>query len=143
MATIVLQSCVKTKLPYRAKAADLYTSSLFKLSRQYARSLNPDYIFILSAKYGLVYPEQEIDPYDLTLKTMGVADRREWSRRVLSELLSVVLPGDRIIFLAGKDYREYLIPSLEKVGCIIDVPMKGLSYGKQLQWLKKHEGSDV
>ena len=93
MATIVLQSCVKTKLTHRAKAADLYISSLFTLSRQYALSLNPDRIFILSAKYGLVDLKQEIDPYDLTLNTMGVAERREWSRRVLSELFECRLAG--------------------------------------------------
>lgn len=140
MSTIVLQSCVKTKLPHRAKAADLYTSTLFTLSRQYALSLNPDRIFILSAKYGLVDPEQEIDPYDLTLNTMGVPERREWSRRVLSELINVVLPGDRIIILAGVRYREYLVPALEKTGCRVEVPMEGLSLFKQQQWLRAHGG---
>jgi len=52
MKKIVLISCASKKLEVKAKAADLYTSALFKLNLKYARKLKPDGIFILSAKYG-------------------------------------------------------------------------------------------
>jgi hypothetical protein len=68
---IILISCVKKKLPHRAKAQDLYISTLFRLNLDYARSLKPDAIYILSAKYGLVSLDQAIDPYDITLNNMG------------------------------------------------------------------------
>jgi hypothetical protein len=38
---------------------------LFKLNSRYANKLNPDGIYILSAKYGLLNLEQEIDPANL------------------------------------------------------------------------------
>ena len=53
MKKIVLISCGKDKCNQRAKARDMYKGSLFKKSLRYAQKLNPDQIFILSAKHGL------------------------------------------------------------------------------------------
>lgn len=66
---VVLISCGKKKLPAKAIASDLYVSSLFKKNLQFGRSLSPDKIFILSAKYGLIHLDEAIDPYDLTLNS--------------------------------------------------------------------------
>jgi hypothetical protein len=54
MKRVVLISCVSKKLPHAALAKDLYVSALFQFCLGYARTLEPDNIFILSAKYGLV-----------------------------------------------------------------------------------------
>ena len=54
MVKTVLISCVSKKLDHSAKARDMYISPLFKLSLKYAQKLNPDKIFILSAKYHLL-----------------------------------------------------------------------------------------
>ena len=47
----------------------------------YAQSLNPQTIFILSAKYGLLSTDTIIDPYEQTLKNMKSAERHQWSAR--------------------------------------------------------------
>ena len=83
---IVLISCVKKKLPYRAKAQDLYISPLFRFNIEYACSLKPDAIYILSAKYGLVSLDQEIDTYNQTLNTMSESQKKAWAQKVLAEL---------------------------------------------------------
>jgi len=133
MKTVVLIACAAQKLPHRAKAQDLYISPLFKKSLQYARSLKPDYIFILSAKYGLLLLDQVIEPYNVTLNDMSVVDIRRWSSRVLDQLRGVIdLRKDHVIFLAGDKYRKYLIPALSDYA----VPMEGLSIGRQLRFLK-------
>ena len=80
MSLIVLISCVKQKLPYRAPAAELYVSPLFRGSLCYARSLRPDAIHVLSALYGLVGLNDDIEPYDLTLKKMPAAERKAWAK---------------------------------------------------------------
>jgi hypothetical protein len=135
MAKIILISCVSKKLDHKARAKDLYISSLFKYNLDYARSLNPNQIFILSAKYGLLGLEEEIEPYDTTLNNMKVQQRREWAQKVLGQLEQIVSLGkDEFIFLAGKKYREYLIPHISNY----DVPMQGLGIGKQLKFLKEH-----
>jgi len=133
MKRIALISCVSKKLPRRAKARDLYTSTLFKLSYQYAKSLNPDKIFILSAKYGLLNPEQEIEPYNETLNLKSTKEIKQWAQKVLTDLKKKTdISNDKFIFLAGNNYRKFLTPYMKNY----EVPLKGLPIGKQLSKLK-------
>ncbi len=135
MKRILLLSCVSQKLDHPAPAAELYTSPLFRLSLAYARQLQPNAIHILSAKYGLVDLDEVIAPYDVTLNTMPAAERRAWAQRVLAQLAQRHdLEHDHFIILAGKRYREHLLPHLAHV----EIPMEGLPIGKQLQFLKQH-----
>ncbi len=129
---IVLIACVSKKLSTRAKAKDLYISPLFRKNLTYARSLNPDAIYILSAKYGLVELETEIDPYNHTLNTLTAGEIKAWANHVLLQLAQVAdLRNDHFIFLAGMKYRKYLLPHLASY----EIPLEGLPIGKQLQFL--------
>lgn len=133
-APIVLVSCVKSKRGQRCRARDMYTSALFQKMMAYAKSLRPKCIFILSAKYGLLSLEDMIEPYEQTLKTMKMADRRAWAQDVLSALRQVSdLNADDFVFLAGDAYRQALVPHIKHY----TVPMEGLSFGRQLQWLER------
>ena len=130
---IVLISCVSQKLPHRAKAKDLYISTLFKLSLRYAKKLNPDCIYILSAKYGLLNLDQEIDPYERTLNNMNASEITDWASNVLSQLRRIAsLENDEFIVLAGYEYRKYLLPHLKNT----IVPLKGMRIGEQIHYLK-------
>jgi len=131
---LYLVSCVKTKGPGRAPAKDLYTSAWFRKTRAYVEKKGRPWL-ILSAQYGLVHPERMIRPYEQTLKTMPVADRRAWAERVLAELGPSLIGVDAVVFLAGQAYREFLAPALRDRGLMVRVPMAGLSQGRQLSWL--------
>jgi len=133
MKTIVLISCVSKKLSYKAQAKDLYISPLFRMNLQYAQKLTPSEIYILSAKYGLVGIYEKIEPYDLTLNTMPVKEKKVWADKVLEQISEYCdLQRDHFIILAGQKYRQYLIPQLTSY----EIPMQGLTIGKQLQYLK-------
>jgi hypothetical protein len=82
MRKIILISCVSKKLPHKASARHLYISPQFKKNLAYAQRLDPDAIFVLSAKYGLVDLDQEIEPYDLTLNTMSTDRIKVWAVRI-------------------------------------------------------------
>jgi len=139
MKQIVLISCVSKKLENKTKAKDLYVSPLFKKNLKYATSLKPDNIFILSAKYGLVGLNEEIEPYDLTLNKMRSNEIKEWAKIVLNQLKKLTdLKIDEFIFLAGNNYRKYLLPDITNY----KVPMEGLPIGKQLQWLTNRNKSE-
>lgn len=139
MKQIVLISCVSKKLKNKSKAKDLYVSPLFKKNLQYAKSLNADNIFILSAKYGLVGLNEEIKPYDMTLNKMCSNEIKEWAKTVLIQLKkSTDLENDEFIFLAGNNYRKYLLPDITNY----KIPMEGLPIGKQLQWLTKRNKNE-
>ena len=134
MKTIILISCVSKKLDRKAKAKNLYVSTLFRRNLAYAeRKFNPDKIFILSAKYGLLNPERVIEPYDLALNEMHAQELKRWSDNVLADLKKEIDIGkDRVIFLAGNRYRKYLVPSIKNY----EILLQGLAIGKQLKYLK-------
>jgi len=139
MKTIALVSCVNKKRSHKVAARDLYISPLFLKTSAYALSIS-DRWFILSAKHGLVDPDEVIVPYNQTLTNMKVSTRRKWAKMVLSELKSHLEDGDLVIFLAGKRYREFLITPLQSWGVLVKVPMEGLMIGQQLRWLNYHLG---
>ncbi len=134
MKKFVLISCVSKKQKHKSKARELYISPLFKKNLNFASKLAPDQIFILSAKYGLVGLDDEIEPYNLTLNTMSAHEIKQWADGVLRQLVEKTdVQNDRFIFLAGDKYRKYLLPYLTNV----EIPLKGLSIGKQLQRLSE------
>ena len=134
MKRVVMISCVSKKLDTRARAAELYTSTLFRLNLQYARTLEPDAFFILSAKHGLLALDDEIEPYDIMLNKMPSRARKAWANKVIAQLQEHSdLEHDQFIFLAGERYREYLVPHLSSY----EIPLQGLPIGKQLQFLKE------
>ncbi|HMM55093.1 MAG TPA: hypothetical protein PKC23_08765 [Candidatus Desulfobacillus sp.] len=131
---IALISCSAKKLPYRALAKDLYASPLFQMQLGYARQIAADAIFILSAKHGLIGLDEEIEPYEKTLKSMGKNERRAWAAGVVDDLAKVAdLSEDHFIFLAGEAYRKDVAPSL----CHWEAPLAGLTIGRQLQRLRE------
>lgn len=135
MKKIVLIACASKKAPTRTKAEALYTSPLFVNNLRYAKHLKPDSIFILSAKYGLIELEREIEPYDVTLNDMSSVQIKAWAGNVLTQLKQRAdLRNDHFIFLAGAKYRKYLTPYLASY----EVPLQGMPIGKQLQYLAKY-----
>ncbi len=134
MTTIVLVSCVSKKQTISSPAKDLYISDWFKKASLYAQKIG-DLWFILSAKYGLLPPDEFIDPYNVTLKEMSKYQREMWAKRVVQDLTPHLSYKDLVVFLAGHSYRERLEEPLIQMGCQISVPMRGLRIGEQMQWL--------
>lgn len=132
--TVVLVSCVKSKLSHSAPARELYTSAWFQKARDLVEASGARW-FILSSRYGLVAPDAEIAPYDYTLNTLGVAERRAWAAKVLDKLLPAMASEKRIVMFAGHRYREFLVEPLQRRGVEVEVPMTNLKRGQQLSWL--------
>lgn len=140
---IGLVGCVKTKLDRPAAAKDLYGSPLFRGRRTYVEQ-SCDRWFILSAKLGVVDPDDVIEPYEQTLKTASEGERRRWSQMVLTSL--DVLLGDctAVVFEmhAGADYVDHgLAAGLLERGAELEYPVKGLRMGEQLAWYASHDAA--
>lgn len=136
MATIYLVACSSQKQDARAAAQDLYTSPLFRKSRALAERDADDW-YILSAKFHALDPHTRLAPYDLTLRTMNADQRRHWAYQAFQALLrfNTLNPGDRVVLLAGKLYREHLVPLLEGYGLWVEEPLEHFGIGEQLQYL--------
>jgi hypothetical protein len=105
---IGLVACAKTKLDRPAPARELYTSPLFKMSLAYAEQRCAS-VFILSAKYGLVTLDQQLEPYDDTVKRMKQRERQLWASRVLAALRPLLGVDTPVLALASGDYLNPLI----------------------------------
>lgn len=147
MAKLLIVGCCDRKAAHPLPAVALYRSQLFLAAASYAEQSGEDWA-IVSAKHGLVMPNDVIDPYDQTLthdkhawralawRTMAVvqdwaASRDLFERGNFRELITLEV-------LAGHDYAELLrwpwrrCPRLEVVE-----PMQGLGIGERLRWLKQ------
>ena len=131
---LVLVSCVKTKRSFAAPARELYCSPRFIKARQAIEARRGRWL-ILSAQYGLLEPDTFIAPYEKTLNTMGVTERRAWALTVMADLPAKLEGRKRVVFLAGASYREFLTPALRRIGITVEAPMAHMPNGVQLAWL--------
>lgn len=134
--TLHLVACAATKLDHSAPAKDLYVSPWFVKARAYAEAQGGEWR-ILSAKHGVVHPNNILLHYEETLIGASRERREAWASHVLRQLDfgGFTVPGARIVFLAGTAYREPLVPWLQLRNVEVEVPMRGLGIGQQLVWL--------
>jgi hypothetical protein len=116
---VVLVSCVKSKLSHSVPARALYTSAWFQKVRDIVEASGARW-FLISSRYGLVAPNVEIAPYDYTLNTLGVAERRDWATNVLVKLLPEIASEKRVVIFAGHRYREFLVEPLRQRGIEVE-----------------------
>lgn len=132
---LVLVSCCGEKFEGSHKAEDLYQSQLFKASVAWAKANGKQWA-ILSAKHGLVWPDQVIESYDMSLS--GPDSRQymkpNYYRKVTSALANWQADSDapKIAVLAGKHYLEPF--QYDPRACF---PLAGKGIGERLQFLKK------
>jgi hypothetical protein len=141
--TLCLVGCCKRKLSHAAPAKDLYCSTLFRLSRQWAER-HADAWAILSARYGVVETETVIQPYDTT-----IADRSPFGQSPLTpkefgpwlcasvqawrSRFATPARGAALVILAGRDYWQGLVGHRLS----FSTPLDGLNIGRRLRWLKQ------
>jgi len=138
MQRVGLVGCVKSKRSGPTAAADLYTSTLFVGRRRWVEA-SCERWFILSAKHGLVPPDEVIEPYDEALTDKGRAERRAWAERVLAQLRERLgeLGRYRFEIHAGMPYVDHgLRVGLVAAGAEVVIPTEGLRQGEQLAFYR-------
>ena len=91
--------------------------------------------YILSAEHGLISPSLTIEPYNTTLNAKTAVERRQWALQMSSRVYAAIPQGAHVTLLAGRNYRDPLLPYLERRGCTIEIPLKGLGMGSQKERL--------
>ena len=129
-----LISCSKSKGGHRDIARDMYVSPLYRKSVQLAELWGVPF-YILSAKYGLLHPEELIEPYEQTLKTATKKEKQDWGQRVDKQIRE--LPRKKFIVLAGDDYFVPLVEAGSGDPLDYFAPMRSLSLGTRLAFLNE------
>lgn len=128
-----LVSCTKSKLDTPAPARDLYSPSwVFARSAEYVERRCDEWA-VLSAKHGVVHPDEEIQPYDETLTGSPKSRRAAWSAAV-RDALAARYAGKKVKFvvMAGESYAG-AVESFDHVQ-----PLRGLETGDRRRWLKEN-----
>lgn len=115
-------------------AEQLYNSRLFQGRRAWVLATCDDW-YILSAKHGLLHPQDPVYSYNLSLHHLNARARREWSRNVLHQLLCQDIPWRhaKVELHAGHMYLEHgLRDGLRELGAVLVEPAQGLGIGQQL-----------
>lgn len=134
--SIGLLATARTKAIEAAPVKDFYKSPLFIKTVAYAEKVYNRYYFY-NAKDGLLFPDQVMAPYNVSIKTFTEKEKREWAGHVVSALRRLESPEFIKVYLhGGQVYRRWLEPALTDYGFHYEVPLKGMSIGKQLQWYK-------
>ena len=106
---LVITECTKEKLAYdnslRVPAKKMYQGRLFKTVRDYCETIGFDYV-IISAKYGLIFPDDVIEGYEKVLRTKG--DIKSIQPSVEEKLKPLLKNYERVVVIAGKMYRDVL-----------------------------------
>lgn len=124
-----LVGCSALKLDRPAAARTLYRSPLFRAAARHAER-TCDAWFVLSARHGLVAPDQVVAPYDLRLADLPAAARAAWGERVRFGLWSRGLLGGAVVEChAGREYVAALPGRLA-----VRAPLAGLGIGRRLAW---------
>lgn len=105
--SIIVIGCGRHKKKSPTRAKDLYTSERFKRSKSIALNISAPF-FVLSAKHGLLEPEQIVEPYDFEISTMGVQEKKLWAESVLMSISKLKVDA-KVTVLADKDYALPLI----------------------------------
>jgi len=139
----VLVGCVKTKLATAARARDLYSGSLFNRRRDWAERSGLPW-FVVSARWGLVRPDEVIAPYDLHLADTSTAYRRAWGEFVAAQLVESGIPAGASVELhAGQAYAMALRSAFASRRIDILDPVGATSMGDMLAWYDRQPRHEV
>lgn len=136
---IAFINCTKTKKPYKCSAEEMYSGSqLFNASKNYAKKLGVDEIYILSCKHGLLARDTIIEPYDVTLQGSTKDEQIKFGMKVYEQLLNEPWfeKVTKIHFLTSHVYHWWLIQLLDVNDVDIIVHGEGLGMGYKVQHFK-------
>ncbi len=137
--TLVITSCSKKKDQSRGrmKSAARYCGQLFNLTHKFTS--NNDYeLLIISAKYGLLKPDDLIENYDLRLQNQKEA--LQLKPKVIPQLKKILKEEDyeRIIIIMGKLYRKVIEDLVDERFVFLESKNGIFDYMKKMSQLTKY-----
>ncbi|MCD6674872.1 MAG: hypothetical protein LT106_18720 [Burkholderiaceae bacterium] len=132
---LTLVACCAEKLARIAPAREMYRSALFRKAAAWAEQRG-DWM-ILSARYGLIKPSEQLAPYECSMRSLTAEERAAWDHRIAwhLELLANHLDVEslHLTLLAGESYAGWV--DLVQPWCTVEQPLAGMPIGRRLQWL--------
>lgn len=107
---LLITGCSKRKLDHEAPAEDLNQGQLFKKAKKLAKQNGFDFK-IISGKYGLLEPDQIIEPYNKKIRNKQDIERIR--KEVVPRMLDLYPKYSLIILIMGMTYERVFEPVLD------------------------------
>lgn len=128
---LAIIGCSKNKKKYKCQAQEMYSESdLFNKTLKFCIN-RYNTIKIMSAKYGLLDLDEQIDPYDIFLKKLPKIEKSILLNRVAEYLNASEYIN--IYFYTGKEYYKDLVHLLNNK--VLFFPLDGMGIGQRLKFL--------
>lgn len=138
---VVIIACGKAKVWDRrpevgtVPAREAYTGYPFRVNRAYAEAF-ADRWFILSAKYGLLLPDDPIDgPYEVSFLRRRTGPISAGTVRTQAERHGLA-GAPEVVVLGGSAYRSVIEEALAGSAAEVHAPFAGLGIGKMIKATK-------
>jgi hypothetical protein len=106
-------------------AGRLFRSDGFARAREHAVHSRLPW-FVLSAKHGLLDPDDVISPFEVQIDDQSAAYRSAWGEWVVAQLADrVQLDGVTVEVHGGVDFAQPLRQPLTRRGAVLDIPLPG------------------
>lgn len=140
---VVLVGCSSRKASTAMPARDLFRGDNFVRARERAVGMGVPW-FVLSAKFGLLHPDDVVGPYDVYLAKQPAAYRAAWGEWVATQLaMHLPLMDTMVEIHAGDAYCAPLRGPLVRLGATVTEPLAGLRQGERLAWPGYREGEEA
>lgn len=123
--TVVVIACSWYKNAVPSPARDLYFGSQFRAARRAALVTGHPWM-ILSAKHGLLRPDEMVDPYDAVMDPTNPA--------LIAKVRGQLQGWTDVVAFTPKPYADLLLRAAPP-GTRIKAPMAGLPIGEQRAYL--------
>ena len=145
-----LVGCGRRKVAWPAPARELYTGSLFRATRRHVEKGVAAGFYdgwrIISARYGVVGPDEIVCPYEATMDGKTVDQLRQWVTRVDTHIRGGVglgtwsLNGGHVIIdiLASGAYADPLVTCWNGLDWEINRPLAGLGMTERIKRLSQN-----
>jgi hypothetical protein len=118
--------------------ARLFESPQFAAARERAVSSGHPW-FVLSAKHGLLDPDDVVGPFEMQIGDQASGYRATWGEWVVAQLAARVQLQDTVVEVhGGIDFAQPLRAPLTRRGALLDISLPGMWQESELDWTAVH-----
>ncbi len=113
MSKVIVLSDTRNQKKGLMQAKDLFKGTFFKKTYEYASLLNPDYLFIMTAKYGIVSYHDIISSYNLDVLDIDeIGLTNNFLKTIRTLIRNTNLVEDEFLLLCKDRYTKLITPWL-------------------------------
>jgi len=134
MQTVALIPCTNQKSENPGPAREVWVGHHFQTMLMHAEEFY-DVTYIMSFKYGLITPDQHIEPYDTNIHKEPLVEQIKWRRMLTKQLIELCMDPPHVVGIyVGKADADWIEDFLFRNGVVhVIQPWRGMGIGDRIQ----------